>query len=314
MRNALTKTFSNPILTQILIMISASVSFLIYFGLTARDGFSALEPMLDGTAARPYVYRVLAAWVIRALSDLLLPNPYLSAVVVMYLSLLAFAWTVWGFVKIYLGPPASNIVGVVAPLGLVPFMFEQRHIYDLPTLFLFSLSLYFLAREKFFAFLIVFGLTSLSKETSVLLILVFAFYFRKRVARKKFLVLLSLESLIYVVIRFLLLWRFQNNPGGLVEFHLLDHITAYAHSPLFALAFFLIATSVAAWAIKNNRERPAFLREAFLIIGLPLLILYFFLGVPFEVRVFMEVYPVLLVLLTISTIEWMHRRQSKLDG
>ncbi len=130
-------------------------------------------------------------------------------------------------------------------------------------------------------------------------------------ARKKFILLLSVQVIIYLAIRLLLLLWFQNNPGGLVEFHLQDHASAYLDSPLSALFFFSSAAAVALWAIKDLPMRPTFLRDGFVIIGAPLLLLYFFLGKPFEVRVFLEVYPVLLLLLAMNTVEWFASQSRK---
>ncbi len=128
---------NNTFFQSLLIILAATLSFVIYVLLSARDGFSPLEPLLNGTAPRPYVYRVLAPVVIRTLSDALSLNPYVSAVIVMYVALVAFSFTAWRLANVFLAPRASRVIGILAPLGLIPFMFEQRHIYDLPTLFFF---------------------------------------------------------------------------------------------------------------------------------------------------------------------------------
>jgi hypothetical protein len=193
----------------------------------------------------------------------------------------------------------AQSAALLAPLGLVPLFIEQRHIYDLPTLFLFTLALYLLARNDFGKYLVAFAITTFSKETSLFLFLLFAIQFRK-MERRTFLKFGFVQLLVYVVIRLGLIVLYRDNPGSLLEFHLWDHLPAYLQYPLPTIVLFCAILGIVGIGILHLRDESPFLRNALLVIGVPTLVLYFVFGVPFEVRVFFEAYPAVFLLIAES--------------
>ena len=54
-----------------------------------------------------------------------------------------------------------------------------------------------------------------------------------------------------------------------------------------------------------------FIKDAFLAVGIPIAILYILFGVPFEIRVFLEVFPVISILFTLKIIDLIVKIKSK---
>lgn len=207
----------------------------------------------------------------------------------------------------FLSSQYSWLFGMLAPLGLFPLLLWQRQIYDFPTLFLHTLALYFLARSDLAKYLLTFVLASLSKETSLFLLIFFAVQFWN-IGRKRFLLLMALQIAAYVVIRLTLMVVFWTNPGAPVEFHFWDHVNAYLQNPIGT--FFLLASLAGLAALFTSRAlgQCSFLRNALATIGGPSLLLYLFFGMPFEVRVFLEAYPSIFLAASFVAISTLSRR------
>lgn len=293
---------------------------------------AALPDLLDGAAHKPFQYRLLVPALLNLAAPLLparleLPGALasLTAIVnqlaasdpsraaaalltlaLMFAALLGSVYAL-GRLMLRLGYPLrlARWLTLLYPLTLVVF-FLAAYLYDFPNLFLFSCALLLLApspsgaphtARHWLLYLLIFGLATLNKETSIILLIPFALLYFPRLERTRF-ALLSLAQLgVYALIKLALYVRFAPNPGGMVEVHWQDHLRLFQNLPVFmlltaALVVILIVLPVAAgW-----RQKPRFLRQALWMV-VPLLPLYFLFGVPFEVRVFMEVYPVIFLLL-----------------
>jgi hypothetical protein len=288
------KSFSNSLHILTLFIISSMV-FGLYISLAVQNHFPYMEAMLNGTAPRPYAYRIFAPFVIKALSSATQMQPYTSALLVMYISLIGFSWYMQDLAKTFLPAQYARIFAFFAPIGLIPFLIEQRHIYDFPNIFIFTLALYFLAKNDFNKYLLIFIVATLSKETSLFLILFFILQFRG-IDRNKFKFLIFAQTAIYTAIRLFLIILFRNNPGGMVRFHLYDHFEAYRQNPAGAVFLFCIISAFILGVINQTDDKFNFARNSFIAIGIPSLFLYFLFGMPFEIRIFMETYPSIFLL------------------
>jgi hypothetical protein len=282
-----------------------------YLELATQNHFSQLEPLVNGTAPRPYAYRVLASFLVKVLSRTTHLSPFNAAIIVMYVFLLGFSLSMFALGKIFLASPYIRPFTLLAPIGLLPFLFNARHIYDFPNLFLFALVFYFLAGNKFERYLLIFVACVFSKETSLFLILFFAVQFRS-LARKKYILLILTQIGIYTGVRILLIELFKHNAGSVFEFHLMDHINVFLEHPILFLSFFFALGGVTWFALRPNHPQDTFLRNSLITIGIPLFVLYLFFGVPYEVRVFLEIYPPLFLLVSQSVIDlWRNRASSE---
>jgi hypothetical protein len=187
-----------------------------------------------------------------------------------------------------------RLAGVALLLGLPPFFKFTSFLYDPALLMLFTACLYYIYQRRWTPYLVFFTLACFNKETAILLVPIFALHYpmyplaRADRASK---MLLGAQLGIFAVAKAILSLSFRDNPGPFMEFHLLDHnlnvlASGYGWSP-----FLLLAMLTFVWLYKW-REKPAFLKIAFLC-TLPVMIaIYLFVGWIDEWRVYYEAYPV----------------------
>jgi hypothetical protein len=273
--------------------------------------------MVMGTADRPFVYRALLPFLVAWLTPLLpltwaqaitqlpfidmlcaqfhapdYPREVLWMMLGMYFALMGFLWALRYLMRVVgFTEWARTWVPVIA-LILLPMFYLYGKLYDLPALFLFTLAFALLIAQRWKLYLLVFAVGTLNKETMILIALIFAVYGFRRLPKAPYWGLLALQLLVFALIKGGLNWYFQNNPGSVVEMHLDLQWQAFWLSPFDALIWgVLLALGIGyRWA-----EKPVVLRYA-LVILVPLVISHVFLGMPYEIRVYLEAYPILLLL------------------
>jgi hypothetical protein len=171
-------------------------------------------------------------------------------------------------------------------------MFAFRISYDFTTLFLVTLCLALMARERWAAFLAAYILSCVNRETSALILAVFLVACYDRLPARRLAALAAAQALIFLLIRGLLAWQFRDNPGGSFELSLFFQLLIFAHMPLDSAAHTLLAAAALMLVAAGFRDKPRFLRRAFAVLAPSLLGLYVFFGNPWEIRVFYELYPV----------------------
>lgn len=285
--------------------------------------------MVYGTAWKPFVYRTLLPTSVRVISDFIPEGmhttltkkvensfaasqvleklnwesdyitEYIVASILMYLSLLGF---IWAFRKLFDELYSSvlwfkNLVTLLL-LFAIPAMFQpnySNYIYDFPALFLFTFGLFLLQKRNWKYFLILFFVSSFNKETTILLTLIFAIHFYKddTLSRQIYSRLIISQILIFLVVKIFLYLVFMNNPGGFVEFHLIDRnyllFNGYSLTTFVALLIIFLAT-FSRWSSKSK-----FLKNS-LWIAIPLIILTIFFGFFDELRDYYEVLPIVILL------------------
>ncbi len=263
-----------------------------------------LSYMLGGTAWKPYVTRALVPLLTRLTVSVLPVQPEFIATGWMLLSFVGFVFAFRYLVTAFW--PAcvlSDALTVFAIVSLLPLMATfSRQMYDFATLFFFTLELGLLARRQWKWFLAIFPLACLNRETTFLLSLVFAVHYYPLVERSFLVKMLAAQGLIYVAIRAPLLWLFKDNPGNAVEvflpvqLYVLSQIFAFSPIGLLALLFVLCGLGILALTLYRWNYKPPFLREAALVTVPLLVVSYLVFGLPFEIRVFYEAYPIVFIL------------------
>ena len=154
------------------------------------------------------------------------PIETVVAVLLMFASLLGFLYTVGQLYRFYYtgSPWFGALVPAMAALGFVPWISYTSHVYDLTTLMLSSLLYWTLAKEREGAFLLIFFLTCINKETAILGSIVFATYrwLQGRLLLKRTLILLAVQIGIFVTVKTLISYLFRENAGQILEVHLFD--------------------------------------------------------------------------------------------
>jgi hypothetical protein len=287
-------------------------------------------PMLDGTAARPYVYRALVPLSVSGLTrfvsdeqraelresltehhpvtrvlDNLVPGwerdaapEYILCLGLIWLSLVGFAYSLRYLASgVYAAPLiVIQLLPFLAYFGLPP-SFEPygSYLYDFTVLFLFTLGLGLLVRRKWLPYLLLFLVSCINKETTVLLALIFFLHFlpKGRMPRGRFLQLLVVQGVIFLAVRTGLQMTYAQNPGDPVEFHLLRNIFKF---PRYPIGFVVSSLVIIGFVLHDWRAKSAFLRTTFLML-VPLLGLTVFLGFLDELRDYYEVYAAGLLLM-----------------
>jgi len=284
--------------------------------------------MVQGTAHKPFVYRALVPFVVRHVStslpegvrsgidryvrDPLIGQPPLArlklnldtvdwtellvAVGVWYLSVIGFAWAFKKLARsVYELDERFLDVLALAAVAALPTLFRYySYIYDFTHLFLFTACLVALRQRRWALYLTLFIITTFSKETSALLIAIFAVAWARSLPRGTFAALVVAQLLIFVGIKWLLALQFDSNPGGFVRFNLLQH-NLWMHP--YRIPQFVALGIIAIGIARDWARKPLFLRQCFLVIVPVLLFLGLFLGYFDEYRIYYEAYPVVLLLL-----------------
>lgn len=185
------------------------------------------------------------------------------------------------------GGYAFSILGL---LGIPAFFVYYSYLYDLPFLLLYTACLLMLARRRWRAYLALFALAALSKETAALLILVFGLYFIRsaREERRTYWRFVTLQVLILAVARGSLLWVFRDNPGSSLEVHLLDHNLDLLTRP-WSMGSVVTWGAIAVLAFADIGSKPYLLRVAAAML-LPLVAACLLFGFVDELRDYYEVY------------------------
>jgi len=290
---------------------------------------SKFSDMVYGSASKPFVYRVLLPVTVRVLSaavpqriknvvakkiesTLLLRKlfkklkwereyavEYSFAMLLMFLSLFGFAIAVKKyFALFYHSPPwFSDSVSVLALLGLPPMFRYTSFLYDFPLLFLFTLGLIFLFKKDWKYFIIFFLIGCFNKETTILLTLIFYIFYKNKLNRDLFNKLLVAQFAVFIFVKLILFFLFRNNSGTFVEFHLLDHNMRLLTGYNLTLAASLLG--IILLVFHNWKEKPDFLKIS-LWAFVPLIILTLFLGYIDELRDYYEIYPSIIVLISVT--------------
>ncbi|MBT8480198.1 MAG: hypothetical protein HKP36_01295 [Myxococcales bacterium] len=208
------------------------------------------------------------------------------------------------FVRVYEAPAwAGDAFCLIGLAAIPPFLGYSSYIYDFPTLFFTTLGLLLLFRRRWLAFAFLFPIACLNKETAIVLTLAFAVNYysaRSGMSRRGFAALLGYQIVAFVAIRQLLLYRFRDNHGALLEQHLQHNLMlpAYDLSTLAALLL-VIALIFGHWSTKSR-----FLKRS-LIIVLPLVGAASVFGWADELRGYYEVLPVALLLMAPTASAWL---------
>ncbi len=262
-----------------------------------HDPEYVLSTMVAGTAYRPFVYRVLVPFLVGCLEKIHPLQPEMYAIGLMFLALLGFAITIRALgIFFWQSPRIAEAVSIFSIIALFPFLIRDGKIYDLPELFLFTLGLYLIARQEWKWFIVVYFLACVNKETTVLLSLVYAFVYLKKIRSWQYWKLLLIQAAIYLPIKLLLIWIFRNNPGAVVQFHPMGQIKSLLYFPGFVMLYGSLAACIAIFVCVDWRKKPQFLRLSALCLVPAVVLLYFLFSAPYEIRTLLDMYPVLILL------------------
>jgi hypothetical protein len=307
--------------TALALLISAGL-FIAYLSLNnfGSSGISSFPKMLEGTAFRPAIYRVLIPslaklgatlvpaqaseffdrWPegtgVRRAFDNLSNGTYhdeaVIALLLIYLSLAGFVLVEKRLLKAlgYSATEAAILPFILAALTL-PFSVFFAYVYDLPQVFLFTLCALLLYQRKWALYLILLGITLLNKETAFFLIVIFAVHYFRRLPRKEFAILLGAQLAEFLILRAILLYVYRANPGVTIFWSYRYHLDQYTSYPFTLLFTLILLGAIVVLMAKDWHKKPVFLRSASVVFPFTV-VLFFLAGMPMEFRVFLDILPV----------------------
>lgn len=282
-------------------LIVAVVSFLwsyIYYadGLWAED------------YTRPFVYRQLVPLLARGIEFLGVPGN-VALVVVMTLSGVGFylSLRVLAF-QLYSHDDRREIYLLVGTLASMLVLGIFRKPYDLMTACLVSLFLYYFWTDQRVKHLIVFALACLNRETAILLVLFYVVYlfsmlkckFVKweiyKVVRWEIVGMSLLQGVIYLLITLGIRSVFATAEGSSAWIEPAENILKFANQPYRFMLHLYGLLGLLWWMSRGWEHKPYYLRFAFSLFAPLLLIMYVVFGQAFEIRVFWEIAPLVIIL------------------
>lgn len=288
------KTFIPFIISFILI----TLTFWVYiYGFYGDANLSYLKSIIYDGDVKPFVYRYLVPLLIKWLNFIFPLRLDVYVVIILYIFTLGY----W-FVMYYLYTSfwvnsfyANLIILIEVELSFILITVEKK-IYDMSTVFLFTLCLVLLYRRRMYLFAVLYPIACLNKETTILITLFFIFYFWNRIKLSYWITWIIYQIFFFGLIRLILMFKFKNSLGGNIELHLNDHFMAYRSKPIMTFISFVVILLLCFFVLIGWKEKPEFLRCVAVILFPVFFVLYFIGGMPFEFRVFAEIFPVLYLL------------------
>lgn len=270
--------------------------------ITWDQPYAALTALMDGTAHRPFVFRVLLPALTKLVTLTLGIDPISATTALIYLAMLGTVAGLRWFASVFWAPSlAFDVAALLVPVTLLPLTLGFHHVYDMPTLCLFTWGLAALAHRRWRILLLIYALGSLSKETMLFLSIVYAVWYARVLDLRSFWKLLLMQGGIYLMIRVMLLWHFRANPGEVVQYNLINHLVIYTQLPGFTTGYGIVLALIAMACAWGWHSKPQALRHAALALVATITPLYLLFGFPFELRVFYEAFaPVYLLALPLA--------------
>jgi hypothetical protein len=243
---------------------------------------------------RPFIYRQFVPVAARAISFISGLAPDHAVVVTIILCALGFVFaSYYLFSAFYPMDPRANWFVLVMVLTLFVLASYPKHTYDIPTGMFFALALALLQRRHLHLYAGIFPLICLNRETAFLLPILFGVYFYRKLDRRSYWFYMIYQGMVYLTIRVVLAWAFADTPGHPFAFRLVENLERYASGPFTTQIFLLFLVALTFILVTKWRRAPVLMRTGFLVFTPLLVVLYFCFGWSFEVRVFIELIPII---------------------
>jgi len=290
------------------------------------DPRSTLAGLIDGTASRPFVQRVLVPALTRGIvavippaaraefTGALMDSPkfrkesarlgwdtarlpeYCVALLIALGALAAFPFVLRSFFRTLYDTDAflTDIVPLAVLLGLPLFFGVGTHyVYDFPQLLLFTAGLLLIVRRDWALLYPVYAIGCLNKETTVILALATVLIWRKSIPARILALHAGAQILIFCAAEYALTTAFSANPGSSLEFHLYGNIHNLLLPYTLEGAFFTVLFGTL--ILYDFERKHEVLRTcAWLIVPFAILMLAF--GWLSELRALYEIYPLFALL------------------
>jgi hypothetical protein len=172
--------------------------------------------------------------------------------------------------------------------------------YDVSTALTFILCYILLAQERWLLYLALFPLATLNRETTCLLIALFAVWGFLHLPVWNYVLAGMYQVFIWLGIRWVTAMAFADHAGSEGYFRLWHNLDVFGRVWWLTLTQFVLLAVIVYLVFRAWRTKPLFLRIAFIVLFPLQVCLYLLFGEAFEIRVFVEVWPVLWLLMIMS--------------
>lgn len=196
-------------------------------------------------------------------------------------------------------PPVWCFVAAVLSLVTLPpyFIHGYGYIYD-PAVLVFAAAMtYAMYRGRHVVYLALFALACFNKETTILFTPLYVYYFRHRLPPARLAAMAAAQVALFLAIYVGLQRIFAGNEGVIVEHYWLDQFNYFVEPDNWPSLVAIMAMALL-FALGYSGAH-ALLRGVF-VIAVPLGVLFLYGGWPGEYRVFLEVWPLVIVTWTIG--------------
>lgn len=245
--------------------------------------------ILEGEMSmKPFVYRQLVPILARIISSLGIRIDH-AIIFVVVCSGVGFYLVLRELVFTYYPRNEMSEFLVVLSVLIGLFLFQEyRAYYDLMTAFLFTLALLFIAQGKLISYLLLFPLICLNRETAFLLT-VFLLVYNKNI------VAFVYQVAVWSLVRLSLSTVFSQYSGA-VWVEPVENLQKFIENyPTTILHLFIIVT-ILFLIMMDWKFKPRFFVILFTVFAPLLSLMYIVFGQAFEVRVFWEIYPVIVAM------------------
>ncbi len=260
-----------------------------------------LEYLLNGTAQKPFQYRVLIPWLIQGVSSVIGPSIPASTICkwINFFFLFAFVMAFQYWANITIGNKKTSLLAVLIVLYMMPFhylLLRQGNLWypwDMSTLFLFTLGLIALDQENWRLFYPLFAVATFNKETTCFLILILFYAKIGRLNWKQMATHLAAGTTIWLTVKLVLYFVFKDDASGaLFENKLRSNLQFVATLPnllsvIGMFGFLWLPVLMYYPKIKNQFIQRALLTTPIFFLGM------LYVGNIFELRVFSEMIPLI---------------------
>jgi hypothetical protein len=180
---------------------------------------------------------------------------------------------------------------MAVPLFLMLFVWGVK-VYDVATATWFAMSIGLLARRQMFAYYLLFPIGCLNRETAFLMVILFLVHFGKAQWAG-----VLYQATAFIAIRVLVMIAYADLPGVVMLVRPIENLQLFAEHLVGSIVHWMGFAGLTWLCVRQWHRKPLILRQAFLVFGPLLMLMYLVLGVSFEIRVFAELYPVVFALI-----------------
>lgn len=251
-----------------------------------------LTDMLNLAADRPFVYRFLLPQLARWTASIIDADARIMARIGAALCYIGAYWSFEQLATTLKWRVGLKAVPIVWSVGLLFLVATRHYIYDAMTLFSFTLAILMLARRQWSGYWLAFILATVSRETTFLLIALFAL---DQWGKCDYWGRMALQCMAFIAIRGVIMWVFRDYPGVVAYNNFDSYYVVMHNAPIIFILIYGLTTCLA-WRIgRQLKHQPPFVRHGTLAMILPMAALMILLGYPYEFRAMVETYPFLLL-------------------